>query len=141
MTICQNCRREIPDDAYLCPYCGLRRSYLRTNYSLGGRISGEIYRTSGTLSTYLATGSATVATAEKHPDSVFLDIGAKDFKETWPRIPVEFVQRIREGEDALKSYNEEIERRERAARIVNLIGMTNVMFQHRKAQDCLEKTT
>jgi hypothetical protein len=95
-------------------------------------MSGEIYRTSGTISTYFATGSATVASAEEHPDSPFLDIGASDFKESWAKIPTEIIQKIREGEEAVRNYNKEIERRERATRIVNLIGTTNLIFQDKK---------
>src|SRR3989304_8402994 len=132
MVICRNCGGNIPDDGRFCPYCGKPRSYLTTNYDLPANVSNEVYLTSGTISTYVATGSVAIVAAERHPNSPFLYFGSKNFKAKLTNMPDEFAQKITEGEEAIRKYDEEIKRRNRAAEITTLIGHTNVAFQAKK---------
>jgi hypothetical protein len=132
MVTCRSCNGNIPDDGRFCPYCGKPRSFLITNYDLPTNVSNQVYLTSGAISTYVATGSVNVAAAEQHPDSPFLDFGAREFKTKLATIPHEFAQKIREGEEAIRRYDQEIERHTRASEITTLIGNTNAAFQGKR---------
>ena len=132
MVTCRNCNSTIPDDGRFCPYCGKPRSFIVTNYDLPTNVSNQIHLTSGTISTYVATGSVNVASAERHPNSPFLDFGAREFKTKLVTIPDEFAKKISEGEEAIGKYDQEIERRIRAAEITTLIGNTNAAFQGKR---------
>jgi len=105
---------------------------LTTNYDLPVTTSNEIYKTSGTISTYFATGSMGVAESQVHPGSPFLNLGARDYQEYSPRIPAILDEKIREGDEAIAMYNTELERREQATGIVNVIGTANVLFDSKK---------
>jgi predicted amidophosphoribosyltransferase len=103
MVTCQDCGGRIPDDGRFCPYCGKPRSYLIRNYDLPTNVSNEAYQTSRAISTYFTTGSVAVAAAQEHPDSPFLDFGARNFKTKWASIPIKFAQKIIEGEEATRN--------------------------------------
>ena len=146
MIPCSYCGRNIPDDGTFCPYCGNRRRVLRTNYDLPTNTSNEIYKTSGTISTYIATGSIAVAESQQHPGSPSLSMGARDYLVYSPRIPDDFSQGIREGEEGIRNYNIELERRERATAILSILGIDNLIFDSKMQarlfrEDILRATT
>lgn len=59
-------------------------------------------------------------------------MGSRDFKSNWQRIPDEFAQKLREGAEAVRNYEIEIKRRDRATRILKLVGTTNLLFDSKK---------
>jgi len=128
MAECRNCHRDIPEDAYLCPYCGLRRAYFSGIYD----INTGMMATSGTIVEYFSTYAQALSTAMKNPGSPLLDAGVEDFQKFWPTIPVELKHRIREGNEAIRNFNLWVEKHERATRIVFLIRTTNLMFQSKR---------
>lgn len=132
MVDCPYCGREIPDDSKYCPYCGRERRFLRTNYDLPNSMNKEIIVTGGTISSYVASGSIAVYEAQVHPESALLNSGARYYQTYSPTITNQFAERIREGEEAVKNFDNEIKMRDRATEIVNLVCATNILFSAKK---------
>lgn len=132
MIPCPSCQRMMPDDSNFCPYCGHRRSYLRGNHANTPGLNNAISQASGTLSSYIATGSYAVTDAMQHPDSESVVASAEDFRVKMETIPTEWIQKIKDGEEAVKNYDDQLKNRELATRITTLLGNTNLIFDGKR---------
>ena len=83
---------------------------------------------SGTITAYAATGSIATAKAQATASPI-LNLVVTQFQEDFSDVPAELANRPRDGEQSIKAYKEEIDRRETAARITLLITTTNQMFR------------
>lgn len=129
MVRCRYCGGNIPDDGRFCPQCGKPRSFITGNYGPTPETSNAVYLTAGTISTYSATGSLATAQATQYTTSPILNFTVDDFRRKLDEIPAELRRKISEGEQAVKNYDNELKRRERAAKITILITDCNMIFQ------------
>ncbi len=131
MARCRYCGGNIPDDGRFCPYCGKERSFLYTNYGPTPEIAKAVNLLSGTISTYYATGSLATAQAVEY-NSPFLNSAVEDFRNMSDAIPQELREKMSEGEEAIRNYDQEIKRRTRAEKIAVLITDCNLLFQAKR---------
>ena len=130
MVACRNCNREIPNDSVFCPYCGLKRSFLVTNYDLPSEASRIVASTLSSISSYFLSGIA--LDVRQYSGSPIVEAEYEEFQNSWARIPEEFHESIRTSTEAIQNLKEKTSRDERAIKVVRLIVETNRVFLARR---------
>lgn len=126
MVECKNCSREIPNDSVFCPYCGLKRSFLVTNYGLPSEASEIVASTLSSISSYFLSGSA--LDVQQYQGSPIVQAEHEEFLNRWARMPEDFLQSIQTSPEAVQELEKKTNRDDRAINIVRLVGETNRIF-------------
>lgn len=130
MVHCRNCDREMPNDSIFCPYCGLKRSFIITNYDLPSEASAVVASTLSSIYSYFLTGSS--LGVHQYQVSPIAQAEQEDFQSRWVKLPQQFIQSILTGTEAVQDLGDKTLRDERATEIVKLLVDTNIVFLAKK---------